>query len=321
MMRKTPMAALLVACLSAWTTPTHAQAWVPGKGQGSIELLYEQKQTTALTNADGSSVAFGKVIDRTAHLNIDYGLSDRWAISFGLPFESNRFTGNDPHDPRVFPFPNSQRFLDDGRYHAGWSDWSVGLRYQWRTRLALVTPFIAYTQPSHTYTFFAHSALGTDQKALQVGVYLGQWFPPPWQNLFWEVGLAYTFEQSTKDLDPIANRFLADDRTVDHSTIRLKLGYNITPRLVGHASIEHVNSYGNGVNAVQSFANPDGSPNFNNIFYHDALLLMRTTTASIGLDYQLSERYALSFDVSRTLTAANAHSYDYDANLGISRSF
>ncbi|MBS0457169.1 MAG: hypothetical protein JSS44_07565 [Proteobacteria bacterium] len=315
------MACALALCSAAATLPAQAQAWLPGKGHGSLTLDYEQKQSTKLSFSDGNLADFGKVIDRTAHLNIDYGLSDRWAISVGLPFESNRYTGNDPHDPRVFPFPNRQRFQDDGRYHAGWSDWSVGLRYQWLARPFLVTPYVAYTQPNHTYTYFAHSALGTDQKALQVGVYLGNWFPPPWQNLFWQAGLAYTFEQSTKHLDPLANQFLHDDRTVNHSAISLKLGYNITPRLVGHASIEHDNSFGNGADAVSSFANPDGSPNFNNIFYHDQLFLLRMTTLAAGLDYQLNDHYQLSFDISRTLTVANTHFYNYDANFGISRSF
>lgn len=279
-------------------------------------MLYMQKQSTKLTNADGSSDPFGKVIARTVYLNLDYGLSDRWAISAGLPFQSNRYTGNDPHDPRIFPFPNDQRFLDDGRFHDGWGDWSVALRYQWRTEPFLITPFIAYSRPSHDYTFFAHSALGTHQWALQTGVHIGKWLPPPWQNAYWQAGYAYTFEQSTNHLDR-----LADDRRVNHGTFSLELGYNFTPRLDAHLLIEHSNSYGNGVNATHDFGNPDGSPNFNNIFYHDQLLLARYTRASLGLDFQLNDRYQLSIVYGRTLSAANAHFWDYEATFGISRSF
>ena len=304
-----------------WTAAARAQAWVPGKGQGSLSLLYMQKQSTKLTNADGSFDPFGKVIDRTLYLTLDYGLTDRLAISAGLPFQSNRYSGNDPHDPRAFPFPNDQRFLDDGHFHAGWADWSVALRYQFHPRQFLITPFIGYSRPSHDYTFFAHSALGTQQWALQAGVHIGKWFPPPWQNAYWQLGYAYTFEQSTKHLDQLANQQLADNRHVNHGALSLRLGYNFTPRLDGHVLIEHSNSYGNGVNATQDFGNPDGSPNFNNIFYHDQLLLARYTRASVGLDYQLNDRYQLSVVYGRTLSAANAHFWDYETTFGISRSF
>lgn len=314
-------ACVLGLCAVAWTAPAHAQAWVPGKGQSSLSMIYEQKRSTEVTESDGASAHFGTVIDRTLHLNLDLGLSDRWALSLGLPFQSDRYTGTDPHDPRVFPFANNQRFLDDGRFHAGWSDWSVGLRYQLRTRPFLVTPFIAYTQPSHNYTFFAHSAFGTEQKALKIGVYLGQWFPPPWQNLFWQLGYGYTFEQSTKHLDPLANRLLMDDRHVNHGKFSLELGYQLTPRFDARALIERTNSYGNGINASKDFSNPDGSPNFNNLFYHDQLLIPRFTTVTVGVDYQLNAHYQLSFDLGRTFSAANAHIFDYDASFGISRSF
>ena len=306
---------------SACMSQASAQAWVPGKGQGTLWMTYQQKQSTKLTNADGSSGQFGKVIDRTMTLNLDYGLSDRWAVSVGLPYKRNRYTGNDPHDPRGFPFPNNQRFLDDGHYHAGWSDWSVGLRYQWRKQPFLITPFIAYSQPSHDYTFFAHSAFGTNQRALQVGVHIGNWFAPPWQDMFWQAGYAYTFEQSVKNIDRLARQYLPDDRHVNHGAISLELGYNITPRLGTHLLLEHSNSYGHGVNAPQEFANPDGSPNFNNIFYHDQLILGRYTQASMGLEYQLTDSYQLTFDYGRTLRGADTHIFDYETTVGISRSF
>lgn len=312
-------AVLIAAC--AGSPQARAQAWVPGKGQGSVGMTYQQKQSTRLTNADGSSAKFGKVIDRTLSLDLDYGMSERWAVTVGVPFSRNRYTGDDPHDPRGFPFPNDQRFLDDGQDHAGWSDWSVGLRYQWRKRPFLVTPFIAYLQPSHDYTFFSHAALGTRQRAVQLGVHVGNWFPLPLQDMYWQAGYAYTIEQSTRNIDRVAYAFLPDDRRVNHGALSLEFGGNITPRLGAHLRVNHTNSYGHGVHAIEDFANPDGSPNFNNIFYHDQLLLLRTTKASVGLEYQLTDRYQLSFDWGRTLRAADAHFWKYETSIGISRRF
>lgn len=293
----------------AWTPVARAQAWVPGKGQGAVSLILHQSETTKLTDSHGHADHFGKVIGRTLFLNIDYGLSDRWAISASLPFKSNRYTGQDPHNPQTLPFPNDQRFVDDGQFHDGWADWSVALRYQWRTEPFLITPFIVYSRPSHPYTFFAHSAFGNQQWALTAGVHVGGWLSPPLQNLYWQAGYAYSFEQ------PL------DHRHVNRGVVSLEAGYFLTPRLEAHLGVEHENSYGDTINLPQDFFNADGSLNPGNLYYHDQLAASRYTNATMGLDYQLNDRYQLSLHYARTLNSANAHIYDYVASFGISRSF
>lgn len=293
----------------AWMPVAHAQAWVPGKGHGSLSTVFQQRQSTKLTGSDGSAERFGKVIDRTFALDIDYGLSDRWAISVGLPFKSTRYTGNDPHRPQDLPFPNDQNFVDDGRYHDGFADWSVGLRYQWRTEPFLITPFIAYSRPSHKYTFFAHSAFGNQQSAWYLGVHLGDWLPAPWQKIYWQAGYTYAFLQSISH------------RRVNHGELSLELGYQLSPRLDTHLLVEHLNSYGDTIDLPQDFFNPDGTLNPGNLYYHDQLAAQRSTNASVSMNYQLNDDYQVSFDYGRTLKAANAHIYDYEASVGISRSF
>ena len=299
---------LLLGCL-AWTPVARAQAWVPGKGQGSIALVFQQSQTNKGTDSRGNAVNLGKVIGSTLSLSLDYGLSERWAISANLPLKRNRYIGNDPHYlPANFPIANDQRFIDDGQYHAGWADWSVALRYQWRTEPFLVTPFIAYARPSHDYTFFGHSGFGTQQWAVQAGVHIGNWFAPPRQNLYWQAGYAYTYEQ------PVSHR------RVNHDVLSLELGYFPTPRLNTHLSIEHSKSYGDGIHSLDEFSNADGSPNFENILYHDQLFLARYTKVTVGMDFQLNARLQLSVRYGRTLKAALAHEYE-DVSIGLSRSF
>lgn len=286
-----------------------AQAWVPGRGQGSLSLIYQQSQTTKVTDPHGNAEHFGKVIGNTLLLSLDYGLSDHWVISASLPFKNNRFTGSDPHYlPANFPIANDQRFIDDGQYHAGWADWSVALRYQWRAEPFLITPFIGYSRPSHDYTFFAHSGFGNQQWAWRAGLHVGNWFPPPWQTGYWQAGYTYTFEQ------PVSHR------RVNYGALSLGLGYFLTPRLDTHLLIEHSNSYGDGIHSLQEFANPDGSPNFENILYHDQLFIARYTKASLGLNYQLNDRTQLSVGYGRTLSAALAHLYDHEVSIGVSRS-
>ncbi|MBS0192902.1 MAG: hypothetical protein JSR34_01480 [Proteobacteria bacterium] len=100
----------------------------------------------------------------------------------------------------------------------------------------------------------------------------------------------------------------------------LKISDDFTPRLTGHVDIHRSTSF-NGIELTKDFFNPDGSPNFRNILYHDQLAQARFTQAGFGLDYQLNDRYALSFDWHRNFAVANTHIYDYDTTFSISRGF
>lgn len=308
------MAAVLPCCcatllLMAWAPMARAQAWVPGKRNGSVGFTYQQSKSSRLTSANSELDRFGEVIDRSLSLNVDYGLTDRWAFSASIPFTSNRYRGNDPHDPRPFPFLADQRFLDDGRFHDGWADWAAYLRYQWRAKPFLVTPYIGYSQPSRDYTFWAHSGAGSQQWALHLGVHLGGFFSPPRQNLYWQAAYDFSF------LQPVSHR------RVNRGVVSVGIGYYFTPRFNVQALIEHQNSYGDTINLPDDFSNPDGSPNIGNIIYHDQLAASRTTTASAGLGYRINDRYALFANYGRTLTAANAHIYDGIVTVGFNREF
>jgi hypothetical protein len=315
-MKRRPVRSGVVAILAALpllaslaTMPALAQVWVPEKHKGSIALDYRQAQTTRLTGGNGDLERFGNVIVRTMVLNLDYGLGNGWAISAALPYASNRYTGDDPHDPTSLPFANDQRFIDDGLYHGGWTDWSVGLRYQWLTRPFKVTPFVAYSHPTHDYTFFAHSALGADQWSWQLGVHVGDWLPPPWQKIYWQAGYTYSFMQ------PLSHR------RVDHGVVSLTAGIFVTQRLDLHLGLSHQNSFGPAINLPDDFFNPDGSLNPDNLYYHDQLAAARYSKFAIGADYLLGKHYQLSLSYGRSLSAVNTHYWDYTTTVGVSRSF
>ena len=308
--REAAAALSAIAFIVAITTmaPAHAQAWVPASHHGSISVTYNQAKSTRLTNSDASKVPFGEVIARGLHLGIDYGLTDRLAISAALPFTSNRYRGNDPHDPRTLPFPNDQRVLDDGRFHGAWSDWNLSLRYQWLTKPFLVTPFIGYGQPTHDYTFWAHAAPGQDQWSWQLGAHIGGWLSPPAQAFFWQAGYTYSFMQ------PL------DHRRVNHGAVSLSAGYT-APRFDVRVEVDHHNSYGDTINLPQDFFNPDGSLNFGNLYYHDQLAAARNTKIMAEIDFRLGDHYLLTASLGRSLFAANMHYWDYETSVGISRRF
>ena len=293
----------------AWTPTSWAQVWVPGKGHGQIWVNFQQIKVSQRANSSGVTEEFGDITDRGLYLNLDYGLTDRWAVTAVLPYGSNRYQGNRPHDPRIF-FPNlhGQRLIDDGNFHGGWADWAVGLRYQWPTKWLLVTPFISYSQPSHDYVFFAHSQLGTHQWRLQVGASVTRPIAPPWQNLYWQARYAYSY------MEPKYNR------RVNHAVLALELGYRINPSLSAHLQVEQQWSY-NGLDGPQGFRNADGSLNRDLFLYHEALAGVENAKASVGVGYQLNNHYVLFADYGKTLREKNTDRIDSAINFGISRSF
>ncbi|MEO8742683.1 MAG: hypothetical protein ABI365_05765 [Lysobacteraceae bacterium] len=298
----------LVFCAFGWIATTHAQVAVPDKGHGSFSTDYQQVLVEDRTDDAGNASALGKVNYRTVHFNVDYGFADRWAVSATLPFGSNRGTGTD-HDPSFFSDPHGQHLIDDGRYHGGWKDWTVGVRYQWLTAPILVTPYVKYGFPTHDYQYYGESALGLRQTELQFGVDAGIRFPQPWQNLYVTSELSYSWMQD-KGI-----------RRVNHSTFSLDLGYFFTPKFSARAGLAHRWSY-NGLDFPAAVLNPDGSLNFDVLFHHDTIRNITFTEVHLDFDYQINDRYTLSVETSRTLDgAANANLIKSAVSIGISRSF
>lgn len=294
----------------AWTTVARAQdVSVPSKGNGSFAIAYQQVLVAQRTDDRGRAENLGRVTYRTTHLNWDYGFADRWAVSVGLPYGSNRYTGADSgHDPSIFQDPHGQHFIDDGNFGGGWKDWSVAVRYQWRVAPLLVTPYLKYSFPSHDYQYYGESALGLHQSELQLGVTAGGRLPAPWQNVYL-VGSAAYFHMQEKG-----------GRRVNHSTVNIDLGYFFSPRLSGQVGLARRRTY-NGLDFPAAIFNPDGSLNEDNLFHHDTIRNISFTEVHLGLSYQLNDRLTLTSDLGRTAHGANANLIKSAVSIGISRSF
>jgi hypothetical protein len=280
---------------------------VPDKGHGSISTDYQQSLVEDRTDSQGNRQNLGIVHYRTAHLNVDYGIANRWAVSASLPYGSNAAAHTD-HDPRIFTDPHGQRFIDDGHYRGGWKDWNIGVRYQWLTAPILLTPYLKYGSPTHDYQFFGESALGLDQTELDFGIAAGGRLPRPWQNAFITADISYA------DMEKIAIR------KVNHSTINIDLGYYFSPNVSGRVGVAHGESYG-GLDLPEALFNPDGSLNQNALLYHDSIRNVSYNEVHAHVDFQLGDRYTLSADCAHTLNGKNVNLIKSAFSIGISRSF
>lgn len=282
--------------------------WVPAKGHGSMSVAYQHLYVRSHTDARGNKALPGTMRLRSVFLNLDYGLTDRLALSARAAFKSNKYDARIPgsaHDPATLDDDHGNQLLDDGLYHSGWQDWNLALRYLWVDKQYLaVTPFIGYGQPIRDYTVFAHSAVGTGQKQLEAGVNVGGRVKAPAQNLFWRVGASYAHMQKV------------GDRRVNQATFDAQLGYFITPRLAVRGVIVKRKTY-NGLNFV------DYAPSYADdaFFHHDQNIRNDFLNVGASVDYQFNDRYTGFANVGRTLRGDNTHLIDYAATVGVSRGF
>ncbi|MGH8029473.1 MAG: hypothetical protein ACREO3_06020 [Arenimonas sp.] len=218
-LRATPMVAWL-ALAAPVAAQTQTSAGVPGRGEGVVGATFVYARISERTVpeiAGGGLAEFGEVTLRTAWLHADYGLTDRLAISAWVPFKSNRYSGNFPHDPRVDLDDNhGEDFLDDGRYHGSWGDWGVGLRWQWLAEPVVITPLVSFHHPMRDYPLYTETQAGTGQWRLDVGANFAGRFPRRLRNLTWEAGYAYSYMERTEPDDAPARR-------VNHGVLSLGL--------------------------------------------------------------------------------------------------
>lgn len=279
-----------------------AQAWLPEKGHGSFSVAYQDLYIHYHTDSHGDKSVPGTIDNHSVFLDFDYGLSDRWALSIGLPYKSNRYRGA-PHPPVIDD--HGENFIDDGDYHDGWANWNLSLRYQWRDGPWAITPFVSYGSPSHDYSTYAHSAFGTGQTRFEVGINTGHRFGPPMQNVYFYGSYGYSMME------------VVDHRRVNHSTLTLELSYFLTPRVSARLLMVGQKTH-NGLDFPADYPPPRNGDYF---FHHDQNVRNDFVNVGVGLNYQHNDRYGLFANYGQTLWGENAHLIDSAVTVGISRNF
>jgi hypothetical protein len=316
--RTAPWRVAAALALAGFMVPAAAQtqtaAWVPARRSGSVGLSFQFATINERTVPElfgGGLQRFGEITLRSAWLEADYGLTDRLALSAWLPFKSNRYRGDFPHDPRVdLDDDHGERFLDDGRYHGTWGDWGVGLRWLWRAKPVAITPFVSFHAPLHDYALYTETQAGTGQWRLDVGVNAGGRFPGRARNLTWQAGYAHSFMERTEPTDAAARR-------VDHGILSLELAYLLSPSVTLRADYTYKRTF-NGLKLPEEFNLP---PRGDQFFLHDQLFEWESGAASVGVAWRLGERHTLSASWGRTVDLEWGHKYRRAFSVGITRSF
>jgi hypothetical protein len=303
-----PGLALLVAAGALACTDAAAQLSVPAKGEGTVTATYQYVGDHYHLNGRGDRISAGKITGQSVQLRLDYGLTPRLALSLTMPFAKKRYVGPVPHNPDPLD-PDATEHehigrIDDGTYHGGWQDPAIGLRWRWRDKPWAITPFVTYSQPSHDYTFFAHSALGTRQKKLALGVFAGRQFGPRFQRLYAQGSYSYTFVEEVQDV------------SVDFSTLTGEVGWFFTPRFSARAFATYRKTHG-GLDFPFDFPSRKDALFFN----HDRVQRIDYLNYGFGAGYRINERWSVSGNWMTTGWGENGHAIHNAWTVGVSRSF
>jgi len=112
-------AALTLVVFLVTSSTAFAQAWLPAKGEGNVSVLFSNTLSTRHYLPD---VAYdrGHIDANTMLFDVTYGVSDRMAVTVGLPMVTSRYRGSFPHRPIT---------LDDGNWHTSAQDFRLNVRY------------------------------------------------------------------------------------------------------------------------------------------------------------------------------------------------
>lgn len=185
-----------------------AQAWLPPTGEGTAYLSYQYSYVKYHVSAEGEKRDNGQIRSQGLLMDVDYGLSKKLALRIGLPYLAAEYSGPKPH----------QLPIDNGTYHGTLQDFRFNLRYSLARRPWMLAPFFEAVIPSHKYEFFAHSAIGRDQREYHLGINAGRRLDPVLPNAYFQARYSYGFVQRVLGISP------------NQSNTQFQVGYFLTPR-------------------------------------------------------------------------------------------
>jgi hypothetical protein len=303
------LAAIVVPLIMALcASPASAQAYVPAKGEGTVSFLYQD--TFVKDHYLGTTpINLGQITSKALLVDVTYGVTDKLAVTFGIPWITSKYIGSSPHPLVDLSGPTVTYYgvnpADDGTYHGTFQDIGFDVRYNAVAKKGTaLTPFIATSMPSHDYTAFAHAAAGQDLKLLQFGVSGATLLDTVVPGLFVQGRYAYGIAEKVVDISH------------NRSNANLEVGYFVTPKLRLLALSTGQLTHG-GIDMVPNARTALG-PLFQ---YHDQISRINFLDIGGGVSFALTDRVDFFSSLLRTVAARNGHALDHALSLGLSWSF
>jgi hypothetical protein len=298
MIRRISLFTLLLA-LFVFPALLYPQALTPPKGEGYVSLTFEDMFVKNHFLSSGARLDIGHI--RTIGLveSIEYGITDRLGASLSLPVIASKYYGKDPH----------QLPIDDGNYHGGTQDFRLGVQYNVRRRPVVLTPFVTVIVPSRDYIFYAHSAVGTHQPELDLGLAAAGRFERWLPNAYYQAAYSYGIVGVVTGVRP------------NRSHMSLEGGYFVTRYLTLRVMADSQLTQG-GLNIPQDFQIND----FPNVAderwrHHDQSANINSLNLGGGFDVALGRRWNVFAGLTTSVWGENGHAMRTGLSAGVSWSF
>lgn len=258
---------------------------------------------------------------QVALLSGDYSFTNRYTLFAALPYVQKRFNagalyGGDPHNPNDFYWidfvPPDKRFVDDGDYHGGFQDFSIGISYLALDGPLTIAPYISYGVPTNHYPFFAKAAIGMNLWTLPVGTTIS--FVPYFSDWYFLGNAAYVFSEKPLGVN------------VDYWLVYLTAGYWFAQNFSMNV-FAGLKSVRKGLKMPWDFTDDPSYANYPDEFdtvewwQHDRLIGHRNLNVGVGFDYFLNPRYKLSGSAFTGVWAEQSNEVDYAFTMALTRYF
>jgi len=203
------------AALLLLPAPTSAQAFTPPPRVGSATLSWQWVDNTGHVLSDGTFLPLGQSVTTSALVEVDYGVTERFAATGAVPYIFAKYTGANP--------PLSGLPRDTCRcWNSSFQDFSIAGRYRFGDEFWAITPSARLIVPSHDYAYRGEAVVGGNLTQVLMGIAGGlRLVALPKASL--QAGYTYALlEKATEDLR--ANR----------STVTMSAGYALTRSLYVH---------------------------------------------------------------------------------------
>ena len=281
-----------------------AQAFVPLRGEGTVTIGYQNMSVHKHLQGDGTKFLSGRIYTQSMTAMMDYGVTDKLAASFSLPYIASMYKGVTPHNPATLMAPNNQKLLDDGTYHGAVQDIGFVVRYNVALRPVAITPFIALNIPSHDYVFYAHTAPGRKLRQLNLGASVGGQSERFLPGSYFHVRYAYGITERT-EVEGVSYG-------ANQSLLRGDFGFFLTPRVSAKA-IQLLQITHGGLDYPTDF--PDRTSEL--WLHHDQIQRINFLEMGGGIDYALSSSMDLSLAALTTVWGRNGHSLRMGVGVGV----
>jgi hypothetical protein len=289
-------AARLLCAALVIPSAVSAQAWLFPKGEGTVSLSYQNLYVADHVYENSDAHDIGHILSHALTVDVDYSLTGKLAVRVAVPYITSRYYGPKPH----------QLPMDDGTYHSTLQDFTADVRYNLTKRGVVLTPFFRVVIPSNSYTYFAHSAAGRDQREYHFGTNFGRRLAPLIPKAYMQAQYSYAFVERVLGIAP------------NRSNFEFQLGYFLTRRLsllatgqgmYTHSGLElNFNLFHAGLSGDQWT-------------HHDQIAKASILDFGGGASFAVTPSWQMFVTLAHSVEGRNGHLHAAVATIGVSRSF